>query len=146
MRITGDTILASSYEVQKSTPLDTRQWVQNLSDLTGVTFGSYYSGMTVSVYGDTASTANNGVYYFNGQNQTSLSSWVKLIDTTVIGNYLTLSGGTVSGNTVFLSGLTATTIFATTYLNLPATPYLNLSGGTVTVSYTHLTLPTIYSV
>jgi uncharacterized delta-60 repeat protein len=34
-------------------------------------------------------------------------------------NYLPLSGGTVSGDTIFQSGLTATTISATTYLNLP---------------------------
>lgn len=34
-------------------------------------------------------------------------------------NYLPLSGGTVSGDTIFQSGLTANTISATTYLNLP---------------------------
>lgn len=34
-------------------------------------------------------------------------------------NYLPISGGTVTGNTTFQSGLTATTISATTYQNLP---------------------------
>jgi uncharacterized delta-60 repeat protein len=34
-------------------------------------------------------------------------------------NYLPLSGGTISGDTIFQSGLTANTISATTYLNLP---------------------------
>jgi hypothetical protein len=42
------------------------------------------------------------------------------------------TGGTVSGPTNFTSGLTATTISATTYQNLPATPFLPLSGGTIT--------------
>jgi hypothetical protein len=43
----------------------------------------------------------------------------------------TFTGGTVSGSTNFISGLTANTISATTYQNLPATPFLPLSGGTV---------------
>ena len=42
------------------------------------------------------------------------------------------TGGTVSGATNFTGGLTANTISATTYQNLPATPFLPLSGGTVT--------------
>jgi len=41
------------------------------------------------------------------------------------------TGGTVSGATSFTGGLTANTISATTYQNLPATPFLPLSGGTV---------------
>jgi hypothetical protein len=43
--------------------------------------------------------------------------------TNISGDYLPLSGGTVSGNTIFLSGLTANTIYATTYENLPNTLY-----------------------
>jgi hypothetical protein len=42
------------------------------------------------------------------------------------------TGGTVSGPTNFTSGLTANTISATTYQNLPATPFLPLTGGTIT--------------
>ncbi len=42
------------------------------------------------------------------------------------------TGGTVSGATNFLNGLTGLTISATTYQNLPPTPFLPLSGGTVT--------------
>ena len=41
------------------------------------------------------------------------------------------TGGTVSGATRFTGGLTANTISATTYQNLPATPFLRLTGGTV---------------
>jgi len=52
--------------------------------------------------------------------------------TNLLNNYLPLSGGTVTGATSFTNGLTANTISATTYQNLPATPFLPLSGGTVT--------------
>jgi hypothetical protein len=48
--------------------------------------------------------------------------------TTSTGDYLPLSGGTVTGATIFQSGLTANTISATTYLNLPVS---NFTGGTV---------------
>jgi len=41
----------------------------------------------------------------------------------------TFSGGTVSGPTNFTNGLTANTIYATTYQNLPSSTF---SGGTVT--------------
>jgi hypothetical protein len=49
-----------------------------------------------------------------------------------ISNKLDKSGGTITGNLTINSGLTANTISATTYQNLPATPFLPLSGGTVT--------------
>jgi hypothetical protein len=48
---------------------------------------------------------------------------------TVSGDFLPLSGGTVSGGTQFTVGLTANTISATTYQNLPSATF---SGGTVT--------------
>lgn len=67
-------------------------------------------------------------------------------------DYLPLSGGTVSGNTVFTNGLTATTISATTYQNLPldirvtgATysnntfTYTNNTGGTFNVNFSTVT-------
>jgi len=46
------------------------------------------------------------------------------------GQYLPLSGGTVTGGTIFQSGLTANTISATTYQNLPTDVYV--TGGTYT--------------
>lgn len=46
----------------------------------------------------------------------------------VSGNYLPLSGGTVTGNTVFTLGLSANTISATTYQNLPTD--IRVTGGT----------------
>jgi hypothetical protein len=65
--------------------------------------------------------------------------------TSVSGAFLPLSGGTVTGNTVFTSGLTANTISATTYNNLPNTLYtgngflnsdriVDLSGKTLNFS------------
>ena len=70
-------------------------------------------------------------------NQTSLEIG-KFHGTT--GNLTLQNGGTftdngarlqVYGNTFISSGLTANTISATTYQNLPATPFLPLSGGTI---------------
>jgi len=51
--------------------------------------------------------------------------------------YLPISGGTINGDLSVTGGtsvqsLSATTISATTYQNLPSTPFLPLSGGTVT--------------
>ena len=48
--------------------------------------------------------------------------------------YLPLSGGTVTGNTTFQSGLTANTISATTYNNLPISGITNGTGITSTTS------------
>ena len=45
---------------------------------------------------------------------------------TATGDYLPLSGGTVTGNTIFQSGLTAYTISATTYENLPSFNYAQI--------------------
>jgi hypothetical protein len=49
-----------------------------------------------------------------------------------VSNKLDKTGGTISGDTIIQSGLTANTISATTYQNLPATPFLPLTGGTIT--------------
>jgi hypothetical protein len=46
----------------------------------------------------------------------------------VSGAYLPLSGGTVTGSTTFTNGLTANTISATTYQNLPTD--IRVTGGT----------------
>ena len=61
----------------------------------------------------------------------------------VSGDYLPLSGGTVTGNTIFQSGLTANTISATTYQNLPISALtagnnisITGSSGSFTISFT----------
>jgi len=63
--------------------------------------------------------------------------------TSTSGDYLPLSGGTVTGGTTFQSGLTANTISATTYQNLPVSAVTNGTGisastsnGTVTITNT----------
>jgi hypothetical protein len=101
-----------------------------ISGNTLVPLVTYYSATT----GDTVHT-----YITDLQNY--LTSGI-----TVSGNYLPLSGGTVTGQTIFNQGLTATTISATTYQNLPISGltegnYINISGsnGNYTVSVTGLT-------
>lgn len=129
-RITGDTSVSINFEVKKTTPLDTRQWVEYLSDLTGTTtFSSTYTGMTVSVYADTIS--NNGVYYYNGKGITNINNWIKLLDSN--SNVLTsFTGGTVTGTTNFTNGLSANTISATT---------IYLSGNSITDVLSNLNNP-----
>ena len=56
------------------------------------------------------------------------------------GDYLPLSGGTVTGDTIFQSGLTATTISATTYQNLPLSGVTNGTGITSTTSNGSVTI------
>jgi hypothetical protein len=88
----------------------------NVSEISGntlVPLVTYYSATT----GDTVHT-----YITDLQNY--LTSGI-----TASGNFLPLSGGTVSGGTQFTVGLTANTISATTYQNLPSATF---SGGTVT--------------
>jgi hypothetical protein len=46
------------------------------------------------------------------------------------GGTSTFTGGMVSGATQFTGGLTANTISATTYLNLPITTDIRVTGGT----------------
>jgi hypothetical protein len=82
-------------------------------------------------------TINSGFTYSNGTEQNGYvltcdasgnANWGPAGGTT--GVYLPLSGGTVSGGTIFQSGLTANTISATTYQNLPTDVYV--TGGTYT--------------
>jgi pectin methylesterase-like acyl-CoA thioesterase len=106
---------------------------QNLPTDIRVTGGTY-SGSTIIFTNNTGGT-------FNVTGITTSSAF---------------TGGTVSGATSFTGGLTANTISATTYQNLPATPFLPLSGGTVsgatsftggltanTISATTITSPSI---
>ena len=55
---------------------------------------------------------------------------------TLSGDYLPLSGGTVTGDVIFQSGITANTIYATTYQNLP----LNVYGTGLTFNTTNYNL------
>jgi len=118
-----------------------------ISGGTGITTGGTYPNFTlvnsapdqtVSITGGTniqiAGTYPNFGVNFTGSTGTS-------------GDYLPLSGGTVTGGTIFQSGVTANTISATTYYNLPKdifvtggtynngdVTFTNNSGGTFTVT------------
>jgi fibronectin-binding autotransporter adhesin len=86
-----------------------------------VTGGTFSVG-TITFTNNTGGTFNvTGVTFSGGSS--------------VVGDFLPLSGGTVTGSTEFTAGLSANTISATTYQNLPDNVtgnYLPLSGGTVT--------------
>lgn len=104
----------------------------------------------IAIKGSTYTDITTGHQYIN---KDGLVNWVMFLDgDTVItggtssGEYLPLSGGTVSGATNFISGLTANTITATSYNNLPldirvtggthtngVTTFVNNSGGTFNV-------------
>ncbi len=94
-----------------------------ISGLTGntdvfVTGGTYSAG-TITFTNNTGGTFSvTGVTFSGGSS--------------VSGDYLPLSGGTVTGSTEFTAGLSANTISATTYLNLPITTDVFVTGGTYT--------------
>jgi len=96
--------------------------VTKISGNTLVPLVTYFSAAT----GDTVHTYANDLKSF--------------ITSGISGNFLPLSGGTVSGGTRFLSGLTANTVSATTYFNLPTD--IRVTGGTYsagTISFTNNT-------
>jgi len=106
------------------------------NNATGAT-GSGGSTVVISDYGTTVkNNSSAGIAFISawtsstisgvgGYNDTN-SSWRVLQTGSSSGG--TFTGGTVTGNTIFTSGLTANTISATTYLNLPSSTF---TGGTV---------------
>ena len=87
-----------------------------ISGLTINTSFTYSDGSEVNGYVLTSDASGNATWKpVSGSTQSS-------------GEYLPLSGGTVTGGTIFQSGLTANTISATTYYNLPTDVYV--TGGT----------------
>jgi hypothetical protein len=86
--------------------------------------------------GNTGYTPNDLFVFVNYLSPTGTTSNTKIDDFknfTIIDSYnyfLPLSGGSVTGSTTFTNGLTANTIFATTYQNLPQDIFV--TGGTYT--------------
>ena len=81
------------------------------------------------------------IYSFSGYSWQWNGSYWESYSTSV--SYLPLSGGTVTGGTIFQSGLTANTISATTYFNLPVSGLtegnnisITGSNGNYTISFT----------
>ena len=101
------------------------------SYVTYTTFNSYTATTQPLIYRSiTGGTYSGGTLYLTNNSGTTIQI-TGFTAEGLTGNYLPLSGGTVTGATNFTSGLTANTISATTYQNLPATPFLRLTGGTV---------------
>lgn len=92
---------------------------------------------------DSLNFSGIGVTITSGTNNTLIFS-AGTSSQSVSGDYLPLSGGTVTGATIFQSGLTANTISATTYFNLPVSGLTSGSGigitnnnnNNFTISYT----------
>ena len=84
--------------------------------------------------GKTGYTATDIIPFVNYINPTGTTSETKIDDLKdyILENsfFLPLSGGTVTGDTIFQSGLTATTISATTYYNLPIVSDTYWTSGT----------------
>ncbi len=104
-----------------------------ISGGTGITTGGTYPNFTL-----VNSAPDQTVTITGGTNMEITGTYpnfgVNFTGTTGGGDYLPLSGGTVTGETIFQSGLTANTISATTYNNLPVSGITNGAGITSTTS------------
>jgi hypothetical protein len=99
-----------------------------ISGGTGITTGGTYPNFTI-----VNSAPDRTVTITGGTNIQIVSNYPNFgvnFTGSTNGEYLPLSGGTVTGGTIFQSGLTANTISATTYYNLPKDIYV--TGGTYT--------------
>lgn len=98
--------------------------VNFISDLDLIPEPRRRAGMVVGVSGGTAYYKLNSLPW-----NYNFTDW-SVFNTggSMSGDYLPLSGGTVTGNTVFNLGLSANTISATTYQNLPID--IRVTGGT----------------
>ena len=118
--------------------------VVTISGDTGISTGGTYPNFVLT------NTAPDQVVTITGGTNVEIGGTYPNFGVSVTGvtelfdNYLPLSGGTVTGKTIFTSGLTANTISATTYDNLPTfitgatyfqgeTTYSNSTGGTFSV-------------
>jgi hypothetical protein len=101
-----------------------------ISGGTGITTGGTYPNFTI-----VNSAPDQTVTITGGTNMQIVGTYPTFGinftgSTSSSGDYLPLSGGTVTGGTIFQSGLTANTISATTYQNLPQDVFV--TGGTYT--------------
>jgi len=113
-----------------------------LTDGTGYAYWGPVSGASQSS-GVTSITVGNGL---SASSSTGAVTIIFTGSTGISGDYLPLSGGTVTGATNFTAGLTANTISATMYNNLPVSVItggsnigINNTNGNVTISFTGTT-------
>jgi hypothetical protein len=122
--------------------------LSGFSTLTQFTGGTV-TGETNFTSNVTANTLTSNNYFSGNTNLTDIINNIASqysADTSV---FLNISGGTVTGSTIFTNGLSANTISATTYLNLPKdifvtggtynldngiATFINNTGGTFTVN------------
>ena len=114
--------------------------VDLLSDLNTIPTLRRRAGMVVGVSGGTTYYKLNLPPWTNTLSDWSIFNSGGSSGGTLSGDYLPLSGGTVSGGTQFTNGLSANTISATTYFNLPTDVFV--TGGTYignTITFTNNT-------
>ena len=118
-------VTESDYIYSASTSGTGTSVIANISG--GNLFLKSFSGNNISI------SESNGTLTFSAGSTT----------TTTTGNFLPLSGGTVTGATNYTAGLSANTISATTYQNLPVSGLtsgnnmgINNSNNNFTISYT----------
>jgi len=136
--LTANTISATTYNNLPITGVTSGTGIS----ITSIGGGGYQitntsPNQTVSITGGT-NIQITGTYPNFGVNFTGSTT-----GGTVSGDYLPLSGGTVTGATNFTNGLTANTISATTYFNLPVSGLTSGTGiqvsgsnGNYTISFT----------
>lgn len=106
--------------------------VSGLTEGNGISITPNGNGnFTITSTGSTSFSGVTSITVGNGLSANSTTGAVTIVftgSTGTSGDYLPLSGGTVTGGTVFTNGLTANTISATTYYNLPKDVFV--TGGT----------------
>ena len=100
---------------------------KKISELPYINGGEISGNTLVPLVTYFSATTGDTVHTYITDLQNYLTSGIT--GNTVVGDFLPLSGGTVTGGTIFTAGITANTISATTYQNLPPVTF---SGGTVT--------------
>jgi hypothetical protein len=138
--VTGDTIFQSGLTattISATTYLGIPEIT--ISGGTGISTGGTYPNLTITnTLPDQVVTITGGT---NIQINGSYPNFgVNFTGTTGGGDYLPLSGGTVTGGTIFQSGLTANTISATTYFNLPVSGLTSGTGIGITNNNNNFTI------